>query len=352
MLSKQERVMHAMLAVQRHPWEQGVCAQALLECREKGLVVAMAHEAVTRQLPDGRLAAPNPTPAVTDPASNGEAVLRAWKITGDETYLQACRRMLNYLLEKAPRTDDGVILHNEVSFYEGYSARQLWVDSVYMAPPFLAATGMIDEAVRQIEGYFRYLRDPETGLLRHIYDEGTKRFVRPHLWATGNGWALMGLARVIAEADRRLLHESEEIRVRMHGHRKKLIALARPLIDAMLKYRLADGRFRDILDDESSFPEGTAAMMLAATIYRGVCDDWLDGKYLQYADLIRKTMEAYVDDYGIIHEVCGCPDFVKTGTSAESMAAYLMMHAHWRRSRSCRIVYDPDLDDPIDISEE
>lgn len=35
-------------------------------------------------------------------------------------------------------------------------------------------------------------------------------------------------------------------------------------------------------------------------------------------------------EFGIIHEVCGCPDFVFSGTSAESMAAYLMMHA-WKK---------------------
>ena len=49
-----------------------------------------------------------------------------------------------------------------------------------------------------------------------------------------------------------------------------------------------------------------------------------------HADKVACTMEQYVDEYGIIHEVCGCPDFLTVGTSAESMAAYLMMHA-WRK---------------------
>ena len=33
---------------------------------------------------------------------------------------------------------------------------------------------------------------------------------------------------------------------------------------AMLPYQLADGRFHDILDEEDSFVEGTAAMMMHA----------------------------------------------------------------------------------------
>lgn len=56
---------------------------------------------------------------------------------------------------------------------------------------------------------------------------------------------------------------------------------------------------------------------------------WLDQKYLAYADKVADTMDQYVDEYGIIHAVCGCPDFLSEGTSAESMAAYLMMHG-WK----------------------
>jgi len=42
-------------------------------------------------------------------------------------------------------------------------------------------------------------------------------------------------------------------------------------------------------------------------------------------------MDKYVDRFGIIREVCGCPHFLSSGTSAESMASYLMMNAHYKR---------------------
>ena len=130
------------------------------------------------------------------------------------------------------------------------------------------------------------------------------------------------------------------------------IMLISTVLMRLWQHFLIDREDSIFLDDENSFPEGTAAMMLAATIYRGVNEEWLDAKYLKYADQIRRTMETYVDDYGIIHEVCGCPDFVKPGTSAESMAAYLMMHAHWRTSRSTWRRDDPDLDCVIDMDED
>ena len=314
-------VKNAMLAVQRYPWEQGVCAQALWEFGDVTTAIAMAHDAVLRQQADGRLAVINENIAVTDPAANGEAVWRAYEKTGDEMYRRAAEKMLEYLLHRAPRTENGCICHNEISFQEGYSADQIWVDSVYMAPPFLALMGETDEAVAQIEGYMEYLKDESTGLLYHIYDAGTKRFVRKKLWATGNGWALLGIARVLETAFSKGAREQAD----------KLIGYPKMILDAMLKYQLTDGRFHDIMDEEDSFIEGTAAMMMAAFIYRGVTGGWLSPEYLKHADAVRTTMEDYVDEFGLIREVCGCPHFVSPGTSAESMAAYLMMHAWYEK---------------------
>lgn len=321
MSGKLELVKNAMLAVQRYPWEQGVCAQALWEIGDETTVIAMAHDAVLRQKEDGRLAVINENVAVTDPAANGEAVWRAYEKTGKAQYAEAAKRMLEYLLHHAPRTGKNCICHNQISFYEGYSAEQIWVDSIYMAPPFLAVMGELEEAVAQIEGYISYLQDAESGLLYHIYDVGTEQFVRKKLWATGNGWALLGIARVVETALEKKENEQAD----------KLLPYGRNLLDAMLKYQLPDGRFHDILDESDSFTEGTAAMMLATFIYRGIAGGWLEEEYAEYAERVRIVMEDYVDEFGLIQEVCGCPDFLESGTSAESMAAYLMMHGWYRK---------------------
>lgn len=321
MSGKIDLVKNAMLAVQRYPWEQGVCAQALWELGDETTAMAMAHDAVLRQKEDGRLAVINENIAVTDPAANGEVVWRAYEKTGDARYREAAEKMLHYLLHQAPRIGNNSICHNEISFHEGYSADQVWVDSIYMAPPFLAVMGEVEEAVAQIEGYLTYLKDSKTGLLYHIYDAGTERFVRKKLWATGNGWALLGMARVAETA----LQKGEEEAA------QKMIQLSREILDAMLKYQLADGRFHDILNEPDSFAEGTAAMMMATYIYRGIVGGWLPTEYAEYADRVRETMENYVDEMGLIREVCGCPHFLEVGTSAESMAAYLMMHGWYNK---------------------
>ena len=158
------RVKQALLAMQRHPWEQGVAAQAFLEAGDDDIVIVMGYEAVVRQLPDGRLGVVGGAETVTDPAANGEPVLHAARLTGDRRLREAAEHQLDWLLGRAPRTRDG-ILHHLVT------KPQVWVDSFYMAPPFLAVAGRPDEAVRQVEGFRRLLWDPKARLYAHMWDE-------------------------------------------------------------------------------------------------------------------------------------------------------------------------------------
>ena len=69
--SGMNKVVLAMLSMQRATWEQGVAMQALLELGEKELVILMARDAVLRQSDDGRLAMLGEEHALTDAASPG-----------------------------------------------------------------------------------------------------------------------------------------------------------------------------------------------------------------------------------------------------------------------------------------
>jgi len=323
MTEKAMQALKCMLSMQRYSWEQGVCAQALYEAGREDLWIPMAYDAIKRQSSDGRLAMIGSDAAVSDPASNGEVCLRAFEKTGDPFYLNGAQRMLQYLLEAAPRTRDGIICHNAVSFENGFSPHQLWVDGLYMVPPFLAVMGKVSEAVEQIRGYIRHLFDRDTGLFFHIIDTAEDRFVRQKHWATGNGWALMGIARVIEAADRN----------GFTAIRDELSAFLDQLLESMLKYQLPDGRFHDILDDPKSFVDGTSAMMMAATVFRGIRKGYVMGSFRDAAETAFLTVADKTDQYGLVHEVCGCPDFISQGTSAEAQAAFIMADA-WREKLS------------------
>ena len=314
----EDNVINCMLSMQRYPWEQGVCAQALYEAGQDELWIPMAYDAVKRMHKDGRLAMIGGEVTVSDPAANGEVCLRAFEKTGDTFFKEGADRMLKYLLEEAPRTEDGIICHNTVSFEDGYSPYQLWIDGLYMVPPFLSVMGYLEEAMEHVRGYCRYLYDNETHLFYHIFDAEQGRFVRKIHWATGNGWALMGLARILEEA---MQQGREDLS-------NELLILLTDTLKSMLSYQCPDGRFRDILDDNDSFIDGTSAMMTASVIYRGNTKGYLNFGS-ECADRAYETVTEKIDDYGLIHEVCGCPDFLTIGTSAEAQASYIMASA-WK----------------------
>jgi rhamnogalacturonyl hydrolase YesR len=309
------KVRTAMLAMQRRAWEQGVASQALLELGETALVVLLAKDALVNQLKDGRLALNGDDRPVTDPASNGEPVHYAYEATGDEAFKVAANRMLDYLLHRAPKTREGVIFHNHIE-------NRIWVDSIYMAPPFLAVAGHPEEAVKQIVGYRKILLHPTKKVYYHIWDEDKQQYERQLFWGVGNGWAAAGMARVIAALPGSMKDQKEMI-----------ADYVREVLDGCLAFQREDGLFHDILDDPNSFVETNAAQMFSYTIYRGVKGGWLDARYLSRAERMRVAAHKKVDKYGLVQGVCGAPNFDRSGTATEGQAFFLLMEAAYRDFR-------------------
>src|SRR5512147_1120585 len=88
-----QKAINVLLCNQRMAWEQGTASQALISVGKKDLAILFARDAVVRQNSEGRLGIVANDPGVTDPASNGEAVLLAYKETGDEKYKKAADGM-------------------------------------------------------------------------------------------------------------------------------------------------------------------------------------------------------------------------------------------------------------------
>jgi unsaturated rhamnogalacturonyl hydrolase len=304
-----EKVERAMLTMQRDAWEQGVAAQALLESGKTDLVVLLAKEAVVRQVEDGRLAVISCWEGVTDPAANGEAVLFAAKQTGDPKLKLAADKMLAYLLKKAPRRKDGTLYHIA-------NKPQVWIDSLYMAPPFLAVAGQPQEAVKQVEGIRRVLWNQEKKLFSHIWDDSKNDFFRKDFWGVGNGWAAAGMTRII-----------KALPANMEEEKKRLVKYVNDVVDGCLAYQRQDALFHDVVDNPKTFIETNLAQMLAYTIYRGVSGGWLQASYLKQADKMREAARQKVDEYGYVQGVCGSPNFESAGTATEGQSFFLLMEA-------------------------
>jgi unsaturated rhamnogalacturonyl hydrolase len=309
------RVSQALLTMQRYSWEQGVAAQAFLELGEINIAILLARDAVHRQDPDGRLAVMHENEGVTDPAANGEALFVAAKITGEAMLQSALNAMLNYLLNIAPRASDGTLFHI-------VSAKEVWIDSMYMAPPFLAVVGQADEAMRQIRGIKKRLWDPKAKLYAHIWDENQQVLKRAAYWGVGNGWAAAGITRVI-----RALPES------FTREKKELVLHLQEILDGCLACQRQDGLFHDVLNQPDTFIETNVAQMLSYSIYRGIAGGWLSPEYKERADIMRTAVHQRVDGSGFVQGVCGAPTFDRAGTAPEGQAFFMLMEAAWKETQ-------------------
>ncbi|KDR71838.1 hypothetical protein GALMADRAFT_74638 [Galerina marginata CBS 339.88] len=230
-------------------------------------------------LPDGSAA---------DPASIGVCVLLAnWtgQDSGQLDYAGAAKDQLDYLLQVVPRTSDGAISHR-------VSQVQLWSDFVYMVPPFLAYYGVVSrnrtlvaESYNQIKLYRNYLRDPTSGLWKHVLlgssqnDEG--------FWSTGNGWAAAGMLRVIAtikhsEYANTFKNEQNDLTSWV----KEIHAAIYPHLDNTNIFTNYAGQ---PLTADGNFYDAASTTLLAATVYRAalLLNEF---KYLPFAERSRKTL--------------------------------------------------------------
>lgn len=306
-------VLDALLAMQRHSWEQGVLSHAVLDLRLDHLVLPLAADAVLHEADDGRLGHLGDAGLVNCGAL-GEVVLRAAARTGSDRYLDAFDRQVRWLVETCPRAADGTLLHLE-------GTHEVWVDSVYMLVPVLVLAGRPDEALRQLRGHADRLFDPSSGLYAHQYDEDSRALLRAAHWGTGNGWVVAGLARAV----HLLADPTHELHTVATAH-------ARTVVDACLAHREADGTFHDVLDDRSTFTELNVAQMLAYALFTGVADGWLPpDPYTATARSLLATAVAHVGPEGFVEPVCGAPHFDRPGRSAEAQAFHLLALAAARR---------------------
>ncbi|MDZ7721431.1 MAG: glycoside hydrolase family 88 protein [candidate division KSB1 bacterium] len=306
------RVSVALMGMQRMNWEQGVAGQAMLELGDDERLISLARGAVMRQR-DGYLATINDYMPVNDAASNGEPVLAAYELTDDPLFKEAADKMLKIVLETEHRSETGVLYHPMAP------RREVWSDAFYMTPPFLAAAGEYEQAVKQINGTWQLLWNPNDKLLSHIWDDENKTFKRKAYWGVGNGWAAAGLVRVIRHLPESMQEEKEQLKQKL-----KLV------VDGCLAHLRDDGLFHDIVDDPSSFVEVNLSQMIAYSIYRAVEAGWMERDYLDTATPMRNAAHDKVDRYGYVQDVCGVPYFDRAYVAPEGNAFFLLMEAAYR----------------------
>nr|ODN86755.1 hypothetical protein L203_04005 [Cryptococcus depauperatus CBS 7841] len=349
----QQAVWDVMNQISTHSWENGTKVEAILESKyarysvfgssspfplTSGLGDQMPEVMDVAQVTmNNRPAAVNASQnagsllkddAAGDPASLGISILLANASTGNQQvkgigYGDAATAQLNYLLYDVPRTTSGAISHRA-------NEPQLWSDSVYMVPPFLAFYGAVHNnqtllqlAYEQCKLYREALKQ-DTNLWRHI--AGGNGTSDPKDWATGNGWAAAGMLRVWATM------KWSGFADQLSNEMGDLVNWIREILDASKSCVTKKGLFHNWMTDKNSFEDASAAALLSTVGLRlstlNITNDYVDTSLN-----LLSAASSYVNSTGYLTNVVNPLDFSKPSDHSPEGQSFLIMayaaHKDW-----------------------
>ncbi|NVM54499.1 MAG: glycoside hydrolase family 88 protein [Candidatus Helarchaeota archaeon] len=275
----------------------GILAKYLYDQDESALnfVKKWVMQSVETQTPEGELSGGDPSQG--DFALIGLSLIYfAKNEVESEKLFQAIRKQADYLLDPSlKRAENGALFYLK-------QVQQIWVDLMVMICPFLAKVATflkepkyIDEAIKQLELHIEYLRDPETGLYRHIWDEKRKKFTEGSLWGRGNGWMLVGLVEVTEQ-----LPDD-------HPKKKQLITEIQRLLEAIMLCQDEQGFWRIFLDQVSEISkiETAGTLILAYGLSKAIRNEWVDAEFAEYVQKAFDAVITCVREDGMIMNASG-----------------------------------------------
>jgi unsaturated rhamnogalacturonyl hydrolase len=231
------------------------------------------HEFVLRAVServaiDGTLTGFDPNEFNIDNVNAGKALFTLYAQTNEARFRTAIENQ-NAQLERHPRTQSGNFWHKKIY------PHQVWLDGLYMAQPFRCAYAQLaerpeifDDVARQFANVRRTMRDANTGLYYHGWDESrSERWSNintgcsPCFWGRAMGWFMMALVdccELTATASR--------------STHATLAEILRDTSDALMRVRSTRGLWYQVLDQGSrpdDYEETSATLMIVYTLMKG-----------------------------------------------------------------------------------
>ncbi|MCR5216241.1 MAG: glycoside hydrolase family 88 protein [Lachnospiraceae bacterium] len=209
--------------------------------------------------------------------NNGKVLLYLYRRTQEEAYKQAAQ-LLRSQLDTHPRTKEGGFWHKNVY------PEQMWLDGVYMAQPFYAeyihtfeADSSYEDVIRQFQLIEKHLKDKDTGLLYHGWDESRESFWADketgrsaNFWGRSVGWYACALVDTLDWLER-------------DADRDLLIGMVKDLARGLVKVQSQQsGVWYQVLDRESSYgnyPEASCSCMFTYFLLKAVRMGYLEPLY-------------------------------------------------------------------------
>lgn len=174
----------------------------------------------------------------------------------------------------------------------------IWADDLFMSVPYLIrmskATGeqrYMEDAVRQVLQFRKYLLNNQTGLYKHGWFSKTGEQSVAY-WGRANGWVVWATAELL-----------DWLPVSHPSYRKILEAFKAHLA-SIAKYQDTDGSWHQVLTRPDSYKETSCTSMFALAMARGVRKGWLNKSFKQVALKAWSYVASRIDDNGIVHGIC------------------------------------------------
>lgn len=241
--------------------------------------------------PQGKIRDYDVTEFNIDHVNPGKMLFLLYERSGDIRYRRAMAS-LREQLHWQPRTTDGGYWHKLRYPW------QMWLDGLYMGSPYLAEYGKkfeepaaFDEVVHQLTLVAKHTLDPQTGLLRHGWDEShLQRWAdpqtgqSPHIWGRSVGWYLMALVDVL-----------DHLPADHPGRAEVLDMLAQQATVVASHQNAKTGLWYQVMDlpeREGNYEEASATCMFAYALARGANRGYLDKAHMATA---QKAFQGLID---------------------------------------------------------
>ena len=234
-----------------------------------------------------------------DSVRAGTMLLRMYERNHDANYKKAVDTLFEQL-EHHPRTSAGAFWHKKIY------PHQVWLDGVYMGIPFLAQYEQlmheepdVEEVLAEFKLVNEILKDPETGLYYHAWDEKREQVwadkesgLSGYHWARGMGWLAMALVDVLDYIPQ---ENTEE--------RQYLLNMITEIAAVVEKYQDPEtGTWWQIIDkpgERGNYRESTASTMFTYFYAKALNNGYLPrGKYLSTA---KKAYQGLLDEFVQVH---------------------------------------------------
>ncbi|MFC2172621.1 glycoside hydrolase family 88 protein [Acidobacteriota bacterium] len=211
----------------------------------------------------------------------GRLILSLYEETNDARYKKAADTIRSAFYNWPTTSSGGICIYTSLD--------QLWLDGLYMSLPFLVQYGtMFDDevycyntAAEQLKIYADHLKDVNTGLLFHAYDDdGSASWADPvthhsaEFWGRSIGWYSMALVDVL------------EYLPEDHPDRNEILTILQDLVAGLANAQDETGLWHQVVDKghlSDNWLETSCTCMFTYSIAKAVENGYVNASYINTA---------------------------------------------------------------------